>query len=155
VTTVRRFGPDDWELAREVRLASLRDAFGEASEFFREQAGLAEAAWRKVLTEHVRFGAHLGGTPAGTVGWRSTGDDTGLLYGMWVRPDARGTGLATELVDAVVAVAREHGARTLTLKVEPDNARARAFYTRTGFRETGDGDGPGLVLMSLGLGTAR
>lgn len=156
MTIVRRFGPDDWESAREVRLASVRDSFGEHSAFFREQAALAEAAWRTVLAEHARFGAFRDGAPAGTVGWRPHGDDDGgLLYGMWVCPEARGSGLAVDLLDAVVAVARARGGRTLTLKVEPGNARARAFYLRTGFREaapaTGGAPG-GLVVMTRALG---
>lgn len=152
---MRRLGPDDWRAARAVRLASVRDAFGERSAFFREQAGLEEAAWRAVLTGHARFGAFDDDVPAGTVGWRPDGAD-GVLYGMWVHPDARGTGLAVELVDAVLAVARAHGSRTLRLKVEPGNARARAFYRKTGFRTVeapGDDRAPaGLVLMERPLG---
>lgn len=57
---VRRFGPDDWEQARVARLASVRDGFGEDSDFYREQAALEPAAWRVVLTEHVRFAAFDG-----------------------------------------------------------------------------------------------
>ena len=52
----------------------------------------------------------------------------------------------TEL-DAVVAAARELGSATLSLKVEPGNARAIAFYVRTGFVADGD-PGPGLVVMT-------
>lgn len=131
--TVHHFGPDDWEAARTVRLAAIRDAFGEGSQFFREQAALEEAAWRTVLAGHARFGAFVDDAPAGTVCWRPDGPDS-LLYGMWVRPDVRGSGLAGELVDAVLAVARRHGSRALRLKVEPGNARALAFYAKTGFR---------------------
>ena len=156
VTTVLRCGPDDWALARAVRLASVRDSFGEDSEFFREQAGLEEAAWRRVLSEHARFAAYAGDRPAGAVCWRPQGPPEagdGLLYGMWVHPDLRGTGLAARLVDAVVAVAREHRARRLSLKVEPGNGRARAFYAKTGFRELEptDGDGGALVVMVRSL----
>ncbi|ANY08673.1 GNAT family N-acetyltransferase [Pseudonocardia sp. HH130630-07] len=146
MTTVRRLGPDDWESARAVRLASVRDAFGERSEFYREQCALAEPAWRRVLAEHARFGAFDDDTPVGTACWRPQGDGEGLLYGMWVDPGARGTGLAAELVDAVVRVAREHGHRRLALKVEPGNARARALYRRTGFRDDPAGS-EGLVVM--------
>lgn len=156
VRTVRRFGPDDWEAARAVRLAAVRDAFGQDSQFFREQAALEEPAWRTVLAGHTRFGAFVDDAPAGTVCWRPDGDD-GLLYGMWVHPDARGTGLAGELVDAVLAVARGHGVRTLRLKVEPGNARALAFYTKTGFRvleaPSDDAHRPtGLIVMTRALG---
>ncbi|MBN9755633.1 Acetyltransferase [Pseudonocardia sp. Ae406_Ps2] len=144
---VWRFGPDDWEQARVARLASVRDGFGEDSDFYREQAALEPAAWRVVLTEHVRFAAFDGDRPVGTACWRAGDDGDGLLYGMWVHPDLRGTGVADALVDAVTAVARENGSRTLSLKVEPDNARAIAFYLRTGFVADGV-PGPGLTVMS-------
>lgn len=144
---VRRFGPDDWEQARAARLASVRDGFGEDSDFYREQAAMEPAAWRVVLAEHVRFGAFDGDRPVGTACWRTGDDGDGQLYGMWVHPEARGTGLAGALVDAVVAAARELGSATLSLKVEPGNARAIAFYVRAGFVADGD-PGPGLVVMT-------
>lgn len=144
---VRRFSPDDWEQARAARLASIRDGFGEDSDFYREQAAMEAAAWRVVLTEHVRFGAFDGDRPLGTACWRAGDDGDGLLYGMWVHPDARGTGVADALVDAVAATAAEQGSVTLTLKVEPGNARALAFYRRAGFRAVQPA-GPGLVVMT-------
>ncbi|MEV1293581.1 GNAT family N-acetyltransferase [Pseudonocardia sp. NPDC049635] len=153
-TTVHRLGPDDWRLAREARLASVREGFGADSAFLREEAGLEEAAWRDVLARHVRFAARSDDDPVGTACWRPTGDrDEGQLYGMWVCARARGTGLADTLVDAVVAVAREHGRHRLSLKVEPGNARALAFYRRIGFRQVPAGDGPAaLVVMTRDLG---
>ncbi|BBG01498.1 MULTISPECIES: GNAT family N-acetyltransferase [Pseudonocardia] len=152
-TTVHRLGPDDWELAREVRLASIREELGADSAFLRELAAMEQAAWRGVLARHVRFAAQHDGRPIGTVCWRPSDEpDEGLLHGMWVCPTARGTGLAGRLVDAVVAVAGEHGRHRLSLKVEPGNARALAFYTRTGFRVVpGEGGAAALVVMTRDL----
>ncbi|GAA1394503.1 hypothetical protein GCM10009613_42640 [Pseudonocardia kongjuensis] len=152
-TTVHRLCPDDWALAREVRLASVRESFGPDSDFLHEQAGLDEAAWRGVLTRHARFVAHRDGRPAGTACWRpSAADDEGYLYGMWVAAEARGTGVAGALVDAVVTVSLEQGRSRLTLKVEPGNARALAFYAKTGFRTVPGDDGPAaLMLMTRDL----
>ncbi|WP_224386637.1 GNAT family N-acetyltransferase [Pseudonocardia sp. ICBG1293] len=145
---VRRFGPDDWESARAARLASVRDGFGEDSDFYREQAALDPAAWRVVLAEHVRFGAvDDGDRPVGTACWRPGPDGDGQLYGMWVAAGFRGTGLADALVEAVDAAAREHGSATLSLRVEPGNARALAFYARTGFVAE-PSPGPGLLVMT-------
>ena len=75
---VRRFGPDDWEPARAARLASVRDGFGEDSDFYREQAAMEPAAWRAVLAEHVRFGAFDGDRPVGTACWRAGDDGDGV-----------------------------------------------------------------------------
>jgi len=52
-----------------------------------------------------------------------------------VRPDMRGRGIGTQLVDAVVALANAEGKRILTLEVEDITPRAKRFYERIGFVE--------------------
>ena len=57
---------------------------------------------------------------------------------VYVAPSQRGTGLAGQLLDGVIAWARgEAGLNRLHLYVHEDNARAHAFYRRYGFTETG------------------
>jgi ribosomal protein S18 acetylase RimI-like enzyme len=56
---------------------------------------------------------------------------------MWVSPDARGSGSADLLVAAAAEVVQAESADHLVLWVADSNARARAFYLRTGFRPTG------------------
>jgi ribosomal protein S18 acetylase RimI-like enzyme len=66
-------------------------------------------------------------------------DDAGWhLVSMWVSPALRGRGTAADLVEAVCALARADGAGQIALWVTEVNARARAFYERAGFRETGE-----------------
>lgn len=50
------------------------------------------------------------------------------LIGMWVEPTARGSGVATQLVEAVKPHAIEQGHDRVFLDVSPDNARASHFY---------------------------
>lgn len=50
----------------------------------------------------------------------------------------QGRGLARQLMDETVAAARAGGARTAWLAVWERNARAIAFYRRTGFEVTGE-----------------
>jgi len=57
---------------------------------------------------------------------------------MYVAPSERGSGLATQLVDAVVTWARADGARQLYLHVNPGVRPARAFYAKVGFVENGE-----------------
>ena len=56
------------------------------------------------------------------------------LFGMWVDPQARGTGVAWRLVDAAAAEARKQDRTHLMLWVVVDNGRAVAFYSSYGFR---------------------
>jgi GNAT superfamily N-acetyltransferase len=55
---------------------------------------------------------------------------------MAVRPDARGRGVATQLLDCVSAFAHERAACRLTLKTTPFLADAIRLYERAGFRRT-------------------
>jgi ribosomal protein S18 acetylase RimI-like enzyme len=56
---------------------------------------------------------------------------------MWVSPDGRGQGIADRLVAAICELARADGAGQIALWVTEVNARALAFYRRSGLRETG------------------
>lgn len=55
------------------------------------------------------------------------------IFGLAVHPYARRRGVASLLLDAAEALARELGARKLHLRVFSSNAPARALYARRGF----------------------
>jgi GNAT superfamily N-acetyltransferase len=70
-------------------------------------------------------------------------DDSGavaMLWGMWVDPLARRSGLAQRLVEAVAAWARDAGARQLRLAVTDceESKPAAALYRKLGFADTGE-----------------
>jgi ribosomal protein S18 acetylase RimI-like enzyme len=54
-----------------------------------------------------------------------------------VRPDRRGEGIGTALLDRLLTTAAARGCREVLLCVRADNPRARELYRRTGFTETG------------------
>ncbi len=56
-----------------------------------------------------------------------------LLEDLVVAPEARGSGLGGELLEAAVCHARERGCRRITLLTDADNFRAQLFYRRHGF----------------------
>jgi GNAT superfamily N-acetyltransferase len=57
------------------------------------------------------------------------------LDGLYVVPERWGTGLAEKLHDMAVEIARELGSVRFHLWVLEENARARRFYERRGWRE--------------------
>ncbi len=65
-------------------------------------------------------------------------DEGTELNAIHLLPEAIGTGLGAELMEAVIETARSRGRRTLHLFVLDDNERAQAFYRRTGWRLVGD-----------------
>jgi GNAT superfamily N-acetyltransferase len=69
----------------------------------------------------------------------SEDDATGIaeLDSLYVTEDVAGTGVAGNLMDAVMEHARGRGDTTIILWVRQENARARRFYEKTGFRLDG------------------
>jgi len=66
--------------------------------------------------------------------------DAAVLNELFVVPAHRGTGVADDLMDAAVALARDQELPLdrLVLDVDTDNDRARAFYERQGFEHWGE-----------------
>jgi len=62
----------------------------------------------------------------------------GWLQGLYVIPERWGTGLSGELHDRALELVRGLGAASCKLWVLEDNARARRFYERRGWRENGE-----------------
>lgn len=56
----------------------------------------------------------------------------------YVDPAHHGTGLATAVLDEVARRVREAGAHSVWLATNVANARARRFYTRSGFEDRGN-----------------
>lgn len=61
-----------------------------------------------------------------------------LLQDIYVRPQARGTGLGRQLLSCVMREAQDWEAAFLTLMVDRTNEVALKFYARQGFSTRGD-----------------
>jgi GNAT superfamily N-acetyltransferase len=59
------------------------------------------------------------------------------LWQLFVRPPWWGTGVARALLEAALAAAAAEGYRRMRFFTPREQARARAFYEREGFRHTG------------------
>jgi len=138
---IRRLGPTEWELLRDVRLASLLDAPAAFASSLARELDFDEAAWRDRTLGSAWFVATAAEQFAGVVaGRRDPKAPAGQrhLNAMWLAPAARGGGLAAELVDVVVQWAREDGGTELTLGVFAANQRAIGCYRKCGFEPTGE-----------------
>jgi ribosomal protein S18 acetylase RimI-like enzyme len=137
---IRQLTPADAALYRSIRLAGLEqnpEAFGSSfqAEFSRPLAWFFD----RLSTSQV-FGAFSGTDIMGVAGLAVRQGEKeahkGLLWGMYVRPAARGTGVARRLVEAVIDFARSR-VELIQLSVVSDNERARRLYVRLGFVEYG------------------
>lgn len=130
---VRRATEDD-----RATLYGLWDEWVERESSIPSWVEGAREETRAGIDTAVRFGSAVIAEERGDVLGFACGVMEGLRIGdlteLYVRPDARGRGIAGALVRAVVAGLRERGALFLTGGVGPDNAPARNFYEKAGFR---------------------
>jgi len=137
---LRRLERDDAATYRQLRLEALErhpDAFG-ASPADEWQMSIDDMADR--LARSVVFGAFDGAGLEGVAGWYRMGGDKlahrGALWGMYVRPQARGRGMGEALVCRVIDDARDN-VEQLHLTVAAHNVAARRLYEMTGFATYG------------------
>ena len=137
---IRRLEQADTALYRDIRLEALKanpEAFGstfdvenaQPSSWFSDRLGASTVlgAFRhSQLVAMAGFAIQQGQKRA----------HKGLLWGMYVRPDARMGGVGRRLIEAILDVARRH-VELIQLTVVRDNARARRLYASLGFQEYG------------------
>jgi ribosomal protein S18 acetylase RimI-like enzyme len=138
--TIRRLGSSDADAFRLIRLEGLRndpEAFGST---FEKESSESVQYFLDRLTRCAVFGGFAGDRLVGVAGFYSFEDTKsrhkGVLWGMYVTPEARGSGLATALVETLL----EHASKEVEqvqLTVVVSNPRARRFYQRMGFVEYG------------------
>jgi len=132
--TTRRAGPDDFDAIAEL----WREFDHEVPPPIHEgpadvEKELAEVA--EILAGEVAFVAEDDGRPVGFALARRRTPTLATLTDLYVRQDARRSGVATELMRDVLAAVAEQGAERLDLEVLASNAVARSLYARWGFRD--------------------
>jgi len=78
-------------------------------------------------------GRFLGYIIVGEVGLVYSPRPVGFVLDLWVKPEHRGRGVASFLLNRAFAWCRLRGYSKLKLEVATDNAEARALYERAGF----------------------
>ncbi|WP_151525704.1 GNAT family N-acetyltransferase [Serinicoccus kebangsaanensis] len=139
---VRVLDPDEWPSYKDVRLRALREspeAFVASAE---EEAAFPDSRWQERMERSRRVLAADGEEVVGVVsvgtGHRTNIPGAGELFGLWVAPSRRGTGVARRLLEKAAKVGREVGLKQLVYWVGTDNGRAVAFASSFGFRPTDD-----------------
>ncbi|MFJ9180995.1 GNAT family N-acetyltransferase [Streptomyces sp. NPDC102360] len=163
---IRPVRADEWRAAKELRLAALRDPAAPLAflETYEDGAAQPDEFWRG-RAERAAHGATAlqfvaESTEAGETGaggrWdgsvvvlveeagavdffgRAVERRQAQLVAVFVRPEARGSGVAGALFSAAVEWAFGlEGVARVRLYVHEDNRRAEAFYRRFGFVRTG------------------
>lgn len=136
--TVRSLGEDEWQQYRSVRLRALEDSPEAFAATLEDEQAFDAEFWRVRMRRSIRLLAERDSEPVGvaSLGQHTEHERVGELFGLWVAPDARGTGVASELVRAGADAARRQGRTHLAYWVSTENGRAVAFASGFGFRPT-------------------
>jgi GNAT superfamily N-acetyltransferase len=137
--TVRTLGLDEWDQYRSMRLTALEESPEAFVATHAEEEAEPEEFWRARMERSVRLLAERDGQPLGIASVGPGGEDekAAQLFGLWVRPEARGSGVAAALVRAGAHAAAGQGKSQLLYWVGTENGRAVAFASGFGFRPTG------------------
>ena len=115
---------------RESELAQL---FGLANAVFASTSGWSDRRVLDVLTHDVVFVAHEQGEVGGYVALFVSPGEQVIAEQVFVAPGHEHRGIGHRLLAHAEGYAIAKRARALCIVVEPDNWRARAFYSRLGF----------------------
>ena len=166
--TIARLRADDAADYRALRLDGLHDSPGSFSSSWEEESVRPLDDFAARLERNFIVGARQTGTMIlqGVAGFyvreQIKARHKGVLFGMYVRPEARGTGMGRALVARVIECAATM-VEEVTLTVGASNASAIRLYERAGFKQYAlerralkiDGQYHDEAMMALVLGPSR
>ena len=136
--TVRVLNESEWSLYRDVRLGALAESPGSFTATLVEEADRDEQFWRDRMTRSHRLLAERGRIRQGIVSLGPYKEEPSAaeVFGLYVVPEARGTGVSWRLVEAAAALATQEAYLQLYYWVGTENGRAVGFANNFGFRVT-------------------
>lgn len=140
---IRRLNPGEWQLYRDIRLASLQDSPEAFSTTYESAAQRTPESWAAQADgsaegsgpDRFTFLAFMDGSPIALAAlYRDPGSATqGEIIQAWVAPSHRSNGVGAQLLRFIFQVSREHGLQKLRAEVRCANPRAVRFYQKHGF----------------------
>lgn len=136
---IRHLQEQDWTISKEIRLEALKlhpEFFGG----YEDESLWEDEDFKKDLMKNDIFGAFIENKLIGVSGYfQSTLQKLkhrGTLFGLYVRQENRGQGIAGQLIEAIITHARKQVLQ-LHCTVTTDNKAAINLYQKYGFQSYG------------------
>lgn len=140
IVDVRRLGAGDGDLYKQIRMEALKNAPEAFGSTYEQEANRGNEYFEKKVTTSCVFGAFSSSEIVGVSGfYQQAGpkfEHKGVLWGMYVKPNFRNSGIGSKLVRAVLNHARDK-VELVTLSVVTENERAISIYSQLGFESFG------------------
>ncbi|WP_299379040.1 GNAT family N-acetyltransferase [uncultured Kiloniella sp.] len=141
VFTLKRIPSEDAALYKGLRVEGLDEspeAFGAS---YSDEVNTPLSHYSKLLTNNIVYGAYSDrGSLVGIAGLRIPKQEKlkhkATLWGMYIKPEARGNGLAKQILLQIIEIAKETTEEIL-LTVVVSNVSAITLYENLGFIEYG------------------
>jgi RimJ/RimL family protein N-acetyltransferase len=138
--SVRKLNSEDWRVFSEIRLLALKSDPKVFGSTFDREAKFTEDEWRDSLDnpDSAVFVVFDEEGPVGTTGVALDRNDpsrkTALLWGSWLRPDARRKGLSRLLYEARIGWARSRpGVERIIVSHRESNVASKFANQKFGF----------------------
>ncbi len=134
--------PEMWQTYKEIRLKGLLEdpqAFGSSYE---RESSFTEEKWLERANNPYNLIALENNSPLGTMGayfTEESGNKVANIVGVFVSSEARGKGVGSQLLKALLAKIKEDStAKTVKLSVNKDQTAAVTLYQNYGFIVVGE-----------------
>ena len=138
---IELLSPDQWQRAKDLRLASLRDSAHAFGGDLESESAQSESEWRAKFEKLSYIVASVDGTDSAIMTVENLVGDYGVkawIGGCWSSPEYRGVGLLKAMMKYVDEHAHDKGWQRHGLGVWVDNHPAIAAYERLGFVTMGE-----------------
>jgi ribosomal protein S18 acetylase RimI-like enzyme len=126
----------DWQAWRQLRLEALKNVPEAFASSFEEESNWPDQEFQICLDRSNIFGAFNSSELIASVAFYSLDliktKHRGVVWGMYVKPEYRGRGIASQLMESVITYAKSR-VMQLHLSCVTTNQTAIAFYQKHGF----------------------
>ena len=134
---IRMLTQDDWQRWKVLRLEALTNSPESFGSSYEEEVNGSDLDFQNSLTKSDIFGVFVGHSLVSCAGFHRLNSaktkHRGVIWGMYTRPECRGQGIASALMQTMINHAKSRVSQ-LHLTCVTSNLRALTFYQQQGFK---------------------